>query len=449
MKIILFLFAAGCYSLAGAQLTITPGTQFSINGNTQITLNNTDLINDGVFNAGTGMFSFSGNAINHIRGSQPIRFHLLEINKPTASSLFLQRDIMVTAGINFTLGFINLNGHNIDLGTAGLLNNENENSRIDGTSGGNVFVTTALNQPSAVNPGNLGAIITSSGNLGSVAIIRGHQAQKMGIGNNSSIFRYYDIVSSNNLALNATLRFSYFDGELNRLPESSLVLWRSDNNTEWIREGATSFNTVSNYVEKTSLASFSRFTLSGVNNALPVRFIFFNLQCKEDKTVLNWKTAQEQNSDRFSIEASIDAVQWKAVGNIHAAGNSSLEKTYSFIDGNPAQKIYYRIAQYDQDGKVYYSSILRSPCSTREFFTVWPNPFHSDFFIGVGTNSSSEAVVLVYDSRGALIKTAKTTLLQGMNQLSIDLPNATAGIYTVAVKWNGGKEMKVTQLVKK
>ena len=74
-------------------------------------------------------------------------------------------------------GCLNLNGFNADLGTTGRLDAENENSRITGTNGGEVFFSTELNAPAGANPGNLGAIITSTQNLGNVLIKRGHRSQ--------------------------------------------------------------------------------------------------------------------------------------------------------------------------------------------------------------------------------------------------------------------------------
>ena len=49
-------------------------------------------------------------------------------------------------------------------------------------------------------------------------------------------------------------------------------------------------------------------------------FILFNVKCENNNVVVNWKTAQEQNSSHFNIESSTDAVVWRVVGTIPAAG---------------------------------------------------------------------------------------------------------------------------------
>jgi len=71
-----------CNYASSAQLTITPGAQLSIFSDTKLTLQNTDLINNGDFLvATTAPVSFTGNAPSFIGGDQSVRFFNLEINK--------------------------------------------------------------------------------------------------------------------------------------------------------------------------------------------------------------------------------------------------------------------------------------------------------------------------------------------------------------------------------
>ena len=95
---------------------------------------------------------------------------------------------------------------------------------------------------------------------------------------------------------------------------------------------------------------------------LPVSFISFNAKCESDKTTLVWKTTLQQNISHFNIEKSVDNTNWTTIGNLPAIGNSEIEKEYFFTDGISLQSSLYRIAQYNIDGKVIYSSILHSTC---------------------------------------------------------------------------------------
>jgi len=446
----LLLFLLVYAATISAQLVITPGTQLYMSGNTQLTLQNIDLVNNsnGGLVAGNGTVSFTGNASSNISGSQPVQFYKLEINKTSGSSVLLQRAIDVTQQVSFVNGFLNLNNFDVNLGTTGTLNGEQETSRIIGSNGGQVLFSTVLNTPVAVNPANLGAIISSAQNLGAVIVRRGHRSQINNYGQGNTVLRYFDILPVNNNNLNATLRFQYFDGELNGLTESTLVLWRSADNLHWTNEGSTSKNSTINYVEKTGIASFSRWTLSSLNNPLPVAFVLFNIKCEGGKVVLNWKTAQEQNSSHYIIERSTDGLNWTMIGSLPAAGNSNIERSYLFTDNNPLQKSYYRIAQYDINGRVGYTAIQRLSCNVMDALSIWPNPFHEKVFINVSVSNGSQAVIKVFDNKGALIKIQNNPLLPGSNQLTVDMKNQPNGMYQLTIEWDNGQIKRTTKVIK-
>lgn len=446
-KILIFLLLLNANAVS-AQLVITPGAQFNIQGNTQLTLENTSLVNNGSFVAGTGIVSFTGNSTSSISGNQPIQFYNLVINKTAGASVSLQRAISTTLQVHFISGFLDLNTHDINLGTTGILNGEQETSRIIGANGGQVLFSTALNAPVAVNPANLGAIISSSQNLGNVIIKRGHQSQINSYGQGNSMFRYFDIQPVNNTGLNATLRFQYFDGELNGLTEGNLVFWKSADATHWTNEGFTVRNTTQNYLEKSGIPSFARWTLSGINNPLPVKVSLFNLKCDGNRILLNWKTSQEQNSSHFAVERSTDTRSWTSIGSIPAAGNSNTEKNYLFTDNSPVQNSYYRVAQFDLDGKFSYTNMIRSSCNSKEDIKVWPNPFTGRIFISLSTYRPSLLTMKLFDSKGGLVKKQETTVLSGINQVMLQLVSLPAGSYHLSAEWNNGENRKTTLLIK-
>ena len=431
-----------------AQLYIGTGATFRQWGNVQLTLHNTDIINHGNFFPGLGSVLFTGNNNSTISGTQTTVFNDFEINKTNGSVVMLQQLIDIVRNARFTSGNLDLNGNILDLGITGILLGENENSRITGINGGQVLFSTVLNNPSGANPANLGAVITSGQNLGTVLIRRGHRSQVNNYGNGNSILRYYDIVPVNTVPFSATLRINYFDGELNGLTENGLVFWNSSDNLHWTNEHFTLGNTNLNYMEKTGISSFGRWTLSSNNNGLPVIFILFNLKCDEKRILLTWKTAQEQNSSHYTIEKSTDGVSWKAMGTVPAAGNSNTERSYLFTDNNPAQNSYYRIAQFDIDGRVARTNILRSSCIPGNDFSVWPNPFANRIFISVTADRPSGAVIKIFDSKGALVKKQDATVLAGNTQLTVHTGHLPAGAYNLSVEWSAGQINKVIQLLK-
>lgn len=181
---------------------------------------------------------------------------------------------------------------------------------------------------------------------------------------------------------------------------------------------------------------------------LPVSFTLFNANCKGDKVVLNWATVQEQNSSRFDIERSADGSQWAVIGNRTTTGNSPTEKNYSFTDNSPMQNNYYRIAEYDSDGKVQYSGITRSSCNVSDKFSLWPNPAHDNLYINIFSANKSQASIRIFDGKGALVKMQMKTVLQGSNQFTIDTGLLPNGVYQLFAEWNNGKSKMTKELLK-
>jgi Concanavalin A-like lectin/glucanases superfamily len=91
---------------------------------------------------------------------------------------------------------------------------------------------------------------------------------------------------------------------------------------------------------------------------LPVNIISFTATKSVDGALLQWQTAQEQNSHDFSIQHSTDGSNYTDIGDLAAAGNSTTPKSYNFTDQAPTAGInYYRLKETDLDGRSAYSTV--------------------------------------------------------------------------------------------
>ncbi|AEW00552.1 hypothetical protein A4D02_24790 [Niastella koreensis] len=437
--------------LAKAQaVKVQAATTISTTGGVVIGLHDMDLDVDGTINQlpADGSFSFTGNGNNYIRGLAVPRFDVLQIAKAANASVILQQNLQIGSGITFTGGLINLNTKNILLQPAALLNGESETSRITGSNGGYIEIVNTLNAPAGANPGNLGAAITSSQNLGAVTIRRGHQSQHNINGTGSSILRYYDILPGNNSALGATFRFNYFNAELNALDANLLTLWQSQDHQHWTDLGFSSRSTTSNYVEQAALGSLYRLTLTEVNNALPLIWSSFNTQCQGNQSTVSWKTLQEQNTASFTIRRSMNGRDWTSIGRLQAAGNSPITQLYTFIDQHPlAGSSYYQIVQQDLDGRETYSPVLVNRCELIESCNAWPNPVYSNCIVAIQSSVSYISTIRLYNSLGALLTQKVVTVQQGNNQFMVPMNNYLPGMYTMVIA--GGNRRSTTIKIEK
>jgi hypothetical protein len=92
---------------------------------------------------------------------------------------------------------------------------------------------------------------------------------------------------------------------------------------------------------------------------LPIELISFEGISKNTYNYLFWKTASEYNNDYFTIEKTLDGINFTPIANINGAGNSNMVLNYDYIDYNIINTItYYRLKQTDYDGKYEYSNII-------------------------------------------------------------------------------------------
>ncbi len=123
------------------------------------------------------------------------------------------------------------------------------------------------------------------------------------------------------------------------------------------------FDACPNGYTLTGMTGFSTFTINGSsapNTALPVELLFFSATVNNQKQViLNWATASELNNDFFTVERSIDGLNWEVVEFVNGNGTTPLRNDYSTTDIRPFTGLsYYRLKQTDFDGAFEYSYIV-------------------------------------------------------------------------------------------
>lgn len=189
------------------------------------------------------------------------------------------------------------------------------------------------------------------------------------------------------------------------------------------------------------------FSASG---SLPVKLSDFSVTPLKDlMALITWTTTSEENASYFSLEKSVDAVQFKSIAKINAVGNSSVSRTYSYIDNidTKNEKLYYRLAITDKDGKVNLSDIitLNSIIDDGKLISYFgPNPVSNPCKLNIQFKAdiNGKMLVFVYNLSGSLIKQTEIEATVGLNDKVLLLGNLSAGIYKVVCKLNNRSETK-------
>ncbi len=262
-KILVFnalLWFFSCLALAQGGLLLND-VRVTCNGYVTMVIENGRWKNTiSTFDHGNSKVKFTGNASapNSVIEGNSTTFYNLEIAKSQNNLRLVTGTTNVVNDLTFTTKNLDLNGKVIALGVGADLVLESENARsYSALPLSSITKTYSLNNPSNFHFGGMGIRITASGFFSNTTVDRRHKAQTLPTGD--GIQKYWRLSTTNNPAgQNATLRFNYFDAELNGLNEANLSIWRSTNNgASWTDMGIASRSTTANYVEQTALTEIS------------------------------------------------------------------------------------------------------------------------------------------------------------------------------------------------
>jgi hypothetical protein len=385
IKFILILFFP-LWVYSQGSLVVSSGTNIVSTNNPTINLYNTNLFNNtGMNNLGPGtIWSFTGNVPQNINGTNITNFHGLRLNNTNGYTL--TSNTTITDRLEMVNGNVNLNGNTLEIGSS--TSNPGEINWTSGTIIGPLkrwFVpSTNSTQSSGIfpignNTTNRNVIInyTQAPTDGGYIIVE----YKSGIPSMVDTYSGLPIWTSDGQVIQNYEDEGYFDitpfdynsslntkqytltmraNQLVNMSDRSIVrLIKSPgpSHTTWVSCGShSSINGSLNSdftVTSTNVTGFSWFNFGSQNeNPLPVELLYFEGIAYPSFNSLKWATASEYNSDYFSIERSTDGEDWRQITIKPAAGNSNEKINYFYLD-NIGQFVvhYYRLVQYDIDGK--------------------------------------------------------------------------------------------------
>lgn len=426
-----FLLTVACvYKLilfAQSGFVIYPGINVVKSGSPVLVLKNMNLVNNGTFVPGNGTVQLTGTNAISVNGTNPTSFYNLYAG--SSGPVVLGQNITIQNELKMA-GMMQVQNQEVKLEPTAFISDESETARLQASAGntGHAMITLDMNLPVVnFNPAKIGVEFVSAPALGTTKITRYCTAFSGGSLAANVIQRYYNVQPANNSSLNASVRFYYFDAELNGVDENASVLWKSnDNGVSWLQVAPDSRDIVKNYLQKDGVNDFSLWTIGSPSAALPILLSSFNVSCNNSGAQVIWTTAWEQNNDKFIVEKSKDAVQWDEIAVISAR---NMPSDYKFSDVE-AGNTYYRLKQVDKDGTFTYSKILRSNCAIASItLLIYPNPVtdHTDLVFQSDKNFSG--TVQVFSTSGQLVKNIGVQVQRGQNKIRINLPGLMKGTY--------------------
>jgi hypothetical protein len=166
---------------------------------------------------------------------------------------------------------------------------------------------------------------------------------------------------------------------------------------------------------------------------------------------IQWQTLSEKNIDYFTIERSLDGVNFEEIKRVKGAENSYELKNYDAIDENPSNEIiYYRLKQTDFNGQYQYSYIenIDADNSKSSISSVAPNPTTSSISFDFYTPVKGELSYDVTDLTGRILLSKNETLEEGNSKKSISVDELPDGIYFLKVRFEKTNFVSINKIFK-
>ena len=188
--------------------------------------------------------------------------------------------------------------------------------------------------------------------------------------------------------------------------------------------------------------SFYKYIYISRQVVLPVQLLNFTAGPTHTGVLLNWTATNEINFNKYEVEHSANAIEFKNIGSVQALRTGSVLKKYSLIHSTPVSgKNYYRLKMLDMNGFYNYSPVRSVNYGAGDGVQVYPNPFVDKINIQLGQNNSVLHTVKLFNGLGQELQTKSFT-----GFISLDVQTLASGNYILLL--DNGKTIQTFKLQK-
>ena len=159
---------------------------------------------------------------------------------------------------------------------------------------------------------------------------------------------------------------------------------------------------------------------------------------------IEWKTAYEMDTKMFIVEKSDDGINFYMEREIQAAGISNKEKGYRFMDvGNNDETTFYRLKLVDEDETESYSAIAmvkKMQSNNFQIVRMSNTSAIKTFKVTLDALSESELTFSLEKLNGEKVFSTKKPLINGLNEIEINLEDELPGKYKLVFVVEGEVE---------
>lgn len=253
------------------------------------------------------------------------------------------------------------------------------------------------------------------------------------------IDRWWQVNNSHAVTANATFSYRGSENTLNPLYNNGMIGaqywaggWLPDNAN--IGSAAAVTSGVGS-VTASGLSTFGPWVLTSLLSPLPVELISFEGKCSGDDIILSWCTASESNNDYFSVEQSIDGLDFISVGHVAGAGTSGEKHCYQYKVAAMSDGInYFRLRETDKNSRSETFRIISvAACDNRQNPILIASDGGKEFGVLYNASSDQSLDVTIHNALGQVVEARTIRVAKGYNNIRVDAGNLPEAVYYVSV----------------
>ncbi|MEM9885940.1 MAG: T9SS type A sorting domain-containing protein [Bacteroidota bacterium] len=188
------------------------------------------------------------------------------------------------------------------------------------------------------------------------------------------------------------------------------------------------------------------------DRSLPVDLLYFSAKAVESDVLLEWAVASELNFEKYNVERSLDAKNFKTIANVAGRADNITAADYIYTDKKAKKGMwhYYRLKMIDQDGSFEYSNIQAVKLSQFKRETeIYPNPSRHLLNLKIQSLNTYSTDLYAYDLNNRAIWLGKLNIQKGINQIRVNTENLNSGSYTLVFREMNGQLRRLRLVIAK
>ncbi len=182
-----------------------------------------------------------------------------------------------------------------------------------------------------------------------------------------------------------------------------------------------------------------------------VELLSFEGRTLEDGNQLSWTTATEADNAFFTLQRSLDGINYESIARLQGAGNSNTATDYAYLDTEaPTGVAYYRLSETDMNGQEELCSqviTLVREGQQFEIATIYPIPVTDMVNVDLEVSTARDLHWVIYNASGQQVTQSSQKVDSGSSSLQIEVSDFAAGVYFLSMQ--DGQSQIVSKFVKR